>query len=44
MNTSYYWTSTQYSSNNAWVLGWGDGLVGSNYKYGGSSVRAVCAF
>ena len=44
MNTSYYWTSTQYSSGDAWILGWSDGYVGGDDKRNSRSFRAVCAF
>ena len=37
----YHWTSTQYSSDGAWVLNWSDGTVSS---YGKSSSRQVRAF
>lgn len=41
INTNYYhWTSTQYSANYSWVLLWGDGNVGIDYKYNTRPVRA----
>lgn len=41
MSTNYYWTSTQYSSNNAWVLHWDGGVVDDYYKnYGYAYARA----
>ena len=44
MNTSYYWTSTQYSSDYAWILRWSNGYVSNNAKDSNYYVRAVCAF
>ncbi len=44
INTSYYhWTSTQYSSNNSWILSWSDGSVDCNNKYDDNRVRAFAA-
>ena len=41
MATNYYhWTSTQYSSDYAWVLAWGNGNVNYYYKYADTYVRA----
>lgn len=41
MNTSdYHWTSTQYSSNDAWVLRWSVGRVNANSKDTNYYVRA----
>ena len=40
MNTSYYWTSTQHSSSNAWKLTWDNGNVSDYFKSGGSYARA----
>ena len=42
--TSSYWTSTQYSSNNAWYMYWSFGLVSFTDKLSYNYVRAVCAF
>ena len=36
----YHWTSTQYSSHNAWILDWSLGSVYSNDKDYGNYVRA----
>lgn len=44
INTSYYhWTSTQYSSDDSWMLGWSDGSVSINRKGNGNRVRAFAA-
>lgn len=44
INTSYYhWTSTQYSSNDSWILYWSDGSVDYNYKNVSYRVRAFAA-
>ena len=43
MNTSYYWSSTQYSSNYAWLLSWDYGDVDYRGKYASLYVRAFCA-
>ena len=41
MSTNYYhWTSTQYSSNHAWILNWNNGLVGGYNKTSSYYVRA----
>ena len=40
LKTNYHWTSTQYSSDYAWILKWGDGRVGNGSKSGGNYVRA----
>ena len=40
---SYYWTSTQYSSSDAWKLYWNYGDVNGSYKDNYYCVRAVCA-
>lgn len=39
----YHWTSTQYSSNNAWFLDWLGGGVSSTDKYYPNRVRAFAA-
>ncbi len=39
----YHWTSTQYSSNRAWLLRWSDGTVYSSSKYDTNQVRAFAA-
>ena len=41
---SYLWTSTQYTSYDAWLLHWRNGGVDYGGKTYGCSVRAVCAF
>ena len=41
---SYLWTSTQYTSYDAWLLHWRNGGVDYSGKTYGGSVRAVCAF
>lgn len=38
-----YWSSTQYSSNNAWKLNWNNGNFDWNNKNNNNYVRAVCA-
>ena len=43
-NSGYYWTSTQYSSNNAWLLDWSTGGTYSQNKINRNYVRVVCAF
>lgn len=44
LGLSWYWSSTQNSTNNAWRLSMGDGSVGDGYKFYPSSVRPVSAF
>ena len=44
MDAGWHWTSTQYSSNASWLLGWCSGNVDSGDKRGDHYVRAVCAF
>lgn len=39
----YHWTSTQYGSSDAWVLGWSDGVVLGYGKFNGNRVRAFAA-
>lgn len=39
----YHWTSTQYSSDYAWVLAWSDGDVDNYYKDSYNRVRAFAA-
>lgn len=41
---AFYWSSTEYNCNYAWVLWMGDGGRGSGYKYGNDYVRPVLAF
>lgn len=33
LKSEYYWSSTQYSSFESWILGWGTGNTGGNSKY-----------
>ena len=40
MTIDYHWTSTQYGSNNAWRLTWGNGNVIDHFKRGNSYARA----
>lgn len=43
INTSYYWSSTQYSSESSWLLYWPDGGLNAGRKYDTSYyVRAFC--
>ena len=41
---AYYWSSTEYNSDVAWVLGMYNGNRGSNYKDTNEYVRPVLAF
>lgn len=40
----WYWSSTELSQLNAWLVYFNDGYTGTYYKYGSSRVRAVVAF
>ena len=40
VGTNYHWTSTQYNSDNAWMLGWGKGVFNGYDKHSGNYVRA----
>ena len=40
---AWYWTSTQYSSSNSWLLDWSDGSVGLGNKGNSNRVRAFAA-
>ena len=40
----WYWSSTEYSQDNAWYLGFSDGGVNYNNKKNSLRVRPVCAF
>lgn len=40
---AWYWTSTQYSSGDSWLLGWSDGSVDYTNKLNGLRVRAFAA-
>ena len=44
LSAIYLWTSTQYSSYNAWLLHWDYGNVNHYNKDYNNYVRAVCAF
>lgn len=44
MSNSWYWSSTEYSQNGAWLVNFSDGYTGSIYKYLSYAVRAVAAF
>ena len=41
---AYYWSSTEYSLRNAWLLAVSDGSRNLNGKYGNTYVRPVLAF
>lgn len=41
---AYYWSSTEYDRNNAWLLYMNGGYRYSNYKYNSRYVRPVLAF
>ena len=41
---AFYWSSTEYSFSNAWVLGMYNGYRGNDYKNGYYYVRPVLAF
>lgn len=40
VGTNYHWTSTQYNSDNVWILGWGKGIINGYDKNSGNYVRA----
>ena len=40
----YHWSSTEYSSNNAWLVNFGSGVTNCYYKYYNLSVRPAVAF
>ena len=44
LQTTWYWTSTQYSATNAWYLSLSDGYVNGRSKSGQGRVRPVSAF
>lgn len=44
LKESYYWSSTEYSSDYAWGLWMDDGLRNLNYKVNAKYVRPVLAF
>lgn len=44
LKESWYWSSTEYASINAWVLYMNDGYRGSNLKISNCYVRPVLAF
>lgn len=41
--SAYHWTSTQYSSDSSWILGWSDGSVNDDNKSSNGRVRAFAA-
>lgn len=43
IKSDFYWSSTQFTSRNSWVLAWGDGGPGSSKKYIDFYVRAFAA-
>lgn len=43
-SASYYWSSTEYYSNNAWYVGFSDGFIYYGGKYGSLAVRPCAAF
>lgn len=43
IQSNYYWSSTQYSSNSSWSLGWGNGPLNRNLKGTSGYVRAFAA-
>lgn len=44
LQKTWYWSSTQYSADTAWLLYLSDGGMGSNYKFLQGRVRPVSAF
>ena len=44
LQTTWYWTSTQRSANNAWYLYLGDGNMNNYWKFSQGRVRPVSAF
>lgn len=44
LKDTWYWSSTEYSQNLAWIVNFSNGGVNSNGKYFGYAVRAVAAF
>lgn len=44
LQATWYWSSTQYSANNAWYLSLGDGYMRAVWKFGQPMVRPVSAF
>ena len=43
-SASWYWSSTEYSRNGSWYVGFSSGNTGNSAKYGGGRARAVAAF
>ena len=44
LSSAWYWSSTEYSQNNAWYVSFSSGYAYSINKYGSNRVRAVAAF
>ena len=44
LQANWYWTSTQYSANYAWLLALGDGYMHLGWKFNQGGVRPVSAF
>lgn len=44
LTESYYWSSSEYGSNHAWLQALSDGKMGNYYKYSTYYVRPVLAF
>ena len=44
LSSAWYWSSTEGSQNNAWVVVFSNGYTSINSKYGSNRVRAVAAF
>ena len=44
VSSAWYWSSTEYSQNNAWYVSFSSGYAYSINKYGSNRVRAVAAF
>jgi hypothetical protein len=44
MSASYYWSSTEFNSSNAWFVHFSSGLINAYTKYNTNVVRPVAAF
>ena len=44
LSSGSYWTSTQYSSNNAWIFGWVNGTKRGTTKSNSYTVRPFCTY